>query len=255
MSRMSLQDYDDLSVDRAIGRLLQMALCFTVPNSGSPPKPRHRFPDSLPAFSGNFNRRTSWKSHTIVSGVDRVSSLHSLFHRFKTGINAMQGPPGSSQKKQTLSKPKRTSTSPTAEPSTSKPSTSRSSTAKSTTPKARASSKDIEESTKSIRKATASSRGSMKETSGSKNGKNSKATKKDDRRPESNTKISAERDGSPERESRKERGQVKASFPLTRIKMIMKSAPEVNTLGVDAVALTARAAVSRLLYNRSAQKE
>ncbi|XP_022689415.1 chromatin accessibility complex protein 1-like [Varroa jacobsoni] len=42
--------------------------------------------------------------------------------------------------------------------------------------------------------------------------------------------------------SRKEKGQPKASFPLTRIKMIMKSAPEVNTLGVDAVALTARAA-------------
>ncbi|OQR74908.1 chromatin accessibility complex protein 1-like [Tropilaelaps mercedesae] len=88
---------------------------------------------------------------------------------------------------------------------------------------------------------------SLKE-GGSKDSKESKTTKekKEEQRSDSakDARSSPHLKGPAGQESplRKERVQAKASFPLTRIKMIMKSAPEVNTLGVDAVALTARAA-------------
>jgi len=39
-----------------------------------------------------------------------------------------------------------------------------------------------------------------------------------------------------------------SSFPLTRIRMIMKSTPDVTALGVDAVALTARAAELFIIF-------
>ncbi|XP_003744500.1 chromatin accessibility complex protein 1 [Galendromus occidentalis] len=48
--------------------------------------------------------------------------------------------------------------------------------------------------------------------------------------------------------TKKERPVPRSSFPVSRIKTIMKSSPDTNTIGVDAVALTSRAAELFVVY-------
>ena len=57
-----------------------------------------------------------------------------------------------------------------------------------------------------------------------------------------------EKGGSPS--TKKEKPVPRTSFPVSRIKTIMKSSPDTNTIGVDALALTARAAVSSYFRSR-----